>query len=279
MQRLEAKNPPRSNGILNAKEEKAAVRVVLLGASNLTLGLPLVLHALEQGLDGDLEVLVAAGHGRSYGMRSRFLFYRTLPGITECGLWAALNAPGADRSRTLALLTDVGNDLVYGAGVEQLIGWLETCLERLAEHGAEAVLTLLPMAGLQQLPRWRFSLLRTIFFPFHGASQAVVMDRAQALDEQMRALAQRTRARTVEPPADWYGFDPIHIRRSRQISAWRAFLSKWESWNHSVSIARPGWRRCLRAWRLRPAERWLWRWYRETPQPASRSERMTVSLY
>ena len=85
---------------------------MLLGASNLRLVLPVLIDDLRRAAGGPVEVLAACGHGRSYGRRSRLLFIRHLPGITRCGLWAALER--RPPLPTIALLTDVGNDLVSG---------------------------------------------------------------------------------------------------------------------------------------------------------------------
>ncbi|HEY4597786.1 MAG TPA: hypothetical protein VIJ02_15405, partial [Thermoanaerobaculia bacterium] len=118
------------------------LRTVLLGASNLRISLPLVLDRVRRRAGGPVEVLAACGHGRSWGAWSRFLYVRHLPGISRCGLWEEL------RSRpllpTLAVVTDVGNDLVYGAPVEEIAGWVEACLDRLVPE-TEIVMTLLPL--------------------------------------------------------------------------------------------------------------------------------------
>ena len=77
---------------MSGMEPAQRVRLVLLGASNLTKGISLILDAADRGLDvrrGEgFEVMLAYGHGRSYGMDSS-LFGRSLPGILDCGLWDA----------------------------------------------------------------------------------------------------------------------------------------------------------------------------------------------
>jgi hypothetical protein len=62
-----------------------ATRWVLLGASNLTLGLGTVLSTIRNPSPAPLDILAAPGHGRSYGATSRVLC-RELPGILQCGL-------------------------------------------------------------------------------------------------------------------------------------------------------------------------------------------------
>ncbi|HSS47569.1 MAG TPA: hypothetical protein VLX28_01360, partial [Thermoanaerobaculia bacterium] len=143
-------------------EDRSPVqRAVLLGASNLRASLPLVVNLLRA--DGALEVLAACGHGRSYGARSRFLGIRHLPGIAGCGLWQALE--GRPALPTLALVTDVGNDLVYGAEVAEIVRWIETCLNRLARRRSRVVLTLLPLARLEKLSPWEVRLAVSLLFP------------------------------------------------------------------------------------------------------------------
>jgi len=58
---------------------------VLLGASNLAIGLDAVLRAAASRLGAPLEVLAALGRGRSYGTDSWFLV-RRMPGIADCGM-------------------------------------------------------------------------------------------------------------------------------------------------------------------------------------------------
>ncbi len=135
-------------------------RVVLLGASNLTKGIGTVLETACRHWGRPLEAVGALGHGRSYGNASRVLG-RQLPGILECGLWQVLGrSPGVP---TAGLVTDIGNDLLYGQGVARIADWLEQCLDRLAAVHARTVVTLLPVDNLQ-LP---------LACPIHGDANTV----------------------------------------------------------------------------------------------------------
>jgi hypothetical protein len=200
------------------KERSLNQRAVLLGASNLRASLPLVVNLLRHRSEGPVEVLAACGHGRSYIAWSRFLGIRHLPGIAGCGLWQALE----DRPTlpTLALLTDAGNDLVYGAEVTEIIRGIEACLERLAARQAQVVLTLLPLARLERLSPWQVRLAVSLLFPGRRAPWPALLERARELDERLRRLGREHGAQIVEPEASWYGIDPIHLRRSRRREVW-----------------------------------------------------------
>jgi hypothetical protein len=200
------------------------LRAILLGASNLTAALPAVVDGLRKAA-GPIEALAACGSGRSYGAWSRFLFVRQLPGIAGCGLWPALE--GRPPLRTLALVTDAGNDLVYGFSVERIAAWIETCLDRLVRHQAEIVLTLLPLARLERLSPWQARLATSLLFPGRSAPWPELLDRARELDERLRQMGREHGAQLVEPAAEWYGIDPIHFRRSIRGEAWDRVLSRW----------------------------------------------------
>lgn len=200
-----------------------ALRAVLLGASNLKSGFPHILARLRGGAPGPVEILAALGHGRSYGTWSRLAWVRQLPGILDCRLWAELGARA--RLPTVALITDVGNDLLYGAPVPAIAGWVATCLERLERHGAEPIVGLLPLASLEKVSPFRYHLLRRILFPGRRAAPwSAVLDGARELNGRLRSLALEHGARLVEPSPSWYGIDPIHVRRSMRSRAWKQIL-------------------------------------------------------
>lgn len=208
-------------------DREPVLRAILLGASNLRAGLPIVVDGIRRQAGGAVDVLTACGHGRSYGAWSRFLFVRRLPGISGCGLWPAL----AERPplRTLALLTDVGNDLVYGVPVGRIAAWIETCLERLARHRCEIVLTLLPLQRLERLSPRQVKLATALLFPGRKPPWPGLLEQARELDERLRRVGQAHGAQLVEPAADWYGLDPIHLRRSLRQEAWQQIVSRWSA--------------------------------------------------
>jgi hypothetical protein len=199
------------------------LRVVLLGASNLKKGFPKVLARLRGAAPGPVEVLAALGHGRSYGTWSRLAWVRLLPGIVHCGLWEELER--RPRLPTVALVTDVGNDLLYGAPVPAIAGWVGTCLERLARQETEIILGLLPLASLEKVSPVRYHLVRQILFPGRRAAPwSAMLDSARELNEWLRRLGLEHGARLVEPSPSWYGIDPIHVRRSMRSQAWNQIL-------------------------------------------------------
>ena len=195
------------------------LRFVLLGASNLKIGFPQLFSCLP----GRVEVLAALGHGRSYGTWTSLAWVRRLPGIVHCGLWEELER--RPPLPTMAVLTDVGNDLLYGASVPTIAGWIGTCLERLARQEVEIVVGLLPIPSLEKVSAFRYHLIRQILFPGRRAEPwSAMLSSARELNERLRSLGSKHGARLVEPPPSWYGIDPIHVRRSRRRESWNEIL-------------------------------------------------------
>jgi hypothetical protein len=202
----------------------AARRAVLLGASNLAAALPLAWATLRRRAGGPtvpIEGLAACGRGRSYGAPSRFLFARTLSGILESGLWEELaRRPSLP---TVALLTDVGNDLVYGRDPATVARWVEECVARL--EPAEIALSLLPEGSLTAVPERRYRAFHRLFFPLRPLRpQALLLAQVRELNERLRRLGQERGLRLIVLPPSWFGVDPIHIERRERRQAWERLL-------------------------------------------------------
>ena len=255
--------------------EREAQQLVLLGASNIVLGLPWILPLLEHGFPGTVDVVTACGHGRSYGCRSRVLV-RSLPGIRDCGLWEYR----ADQSRQpQVLITDVGNDILYGASADTIADWVSECIERCQPATGQLLITQLPLASLDRLTPLRFRLIKTLLFPRHRISWPTVQTEVKQLAEHLEDIAAASGGQLIIPPLDWYGVDPIHIRSSKRSQAWAHILSHWTAWTAPAKTRPPGCADRLRAWRLRPQHRCLLGRPRTTAQPVIHRGPFRVSMF
>jgi hypothetical protein len=266
------------SGIAMNPHRSAEQRIILIGASNLARAFPLAITSLTRGLAGPLEILAALGYGRSLGAWSR-IPGRALPGIIECGLWSNLEIPGGDGPPPLAAIVDVGNDLVYGTEVARILGWLECCLERLRRQQSEIVLMSLPLGSLARLTPQRFELLRKVLFPGFPIHWPLLQERIAEFDDGMRLLGRQYGVHWVEAPADWYGFDPIHIRRQDRPRAWESVFAHWQGWAPSAPAQCPAWTEALALRRLRPAERYFFGYHQLTPQPVLARPELRISLF
>lgn len=237
-------------------------RVVALGASNLTRGFQTVVSTARVAWGPDVEVLAALGHGRSYGTRSRMAF-RSLPGILESGLWPELES--RPLAATRVLVTDVGNDILYGFSAEQTLAWVEEALDRLSRFTQDIVLTDLPLASIRRLSNLKFLAFRSILVPSCRLSLGQVLDRAERVNEGLAKLSGARAARFIRLDPVWYGLDPIHVRPSLWRSAWQQILGAPHVSSNRMSTVEG-----LRLYLMRPERRWMFGVEQFTPQAGVR---------
>ena len=220
-------------------------RIILLGASNLTLSLRLVIHLMQQRLGGPSEILVAAGHGRAYGMFSQVL-WRGLPGIASCGLWAQLSA--AEPRPTYALLMDIGNDILYGSTPEQILRSVEWCIAQLQNQSAHIVVTNLPMASIESLSERRYTFFRNIFYPSCQLPRNETVSRARAVHAGLMDMASRLHFKLYEQEPIWFSLDSIHVNYWQREAFYRDVLHQFPH----PSEQPEGEQKFLLTWRRRP---------------------------
>jgi hypothetical protein len=262
-------------------------RVVLLGASNLTRGMSTAVATARlivgRGLR-PIEITAALGHGRSYGLRSTVLA-RSLPGISQCGLWNALERrPPA--IRCFALVTDIGNDILYGAEPDEIADWVASCLDRLLDARARIVVTQLPMMSIERTRRWQFEILKRTLFPSCRVSYDRALDAARTVQAVLRDLTEARGIRLIEPDVSWFGVDPIHVRMRHYPEAWATYMAPWredaqDGSRHCPStLARASVRRWVTLRTATPERWWLFGRARGASQPVRRlPDGTTISLY
>lgn len=203
--------------------------VLVLGASNVSLAWsPIVNHALRLS-KGRIKLLTAFGMGRAYvSSQSGFAAHR-LPGILHCGIWRSLPEFATDATPR-ALLTDFGNDLLYGRSAEEISNGANECIHRLRawQPKVDLVITRPPLESVQTLKPARFRLFRQLLFPFCRLSLQQVASAAGELTERLETLAQEQQLKLFHPQPDWFGFDPIHIRRNQRSVAIASMMNLWD---------------------------------------------------
>jgi hypothetical protein len=235
----------------NARPRQCS-RLVVVGASNLARMALALLDAHRAATNGAVEMHTVLGRGRSFALPTRLLA-RGLDGILASPLWSS--ARTWSPAPTTALLSDVGNDLLYGVGPPRILAWVETTLQRLATLADRRIVVGLPLGAIARLGAARYLCVRSVLVPRCRLSLAAAVDGAQRLHAGLEVLAARHGATFLSPDANWYGFDPIHVRRRH----WRTAGVAWLGAPAAALTTRcdTGWRRL--AWLIAaPAER---RWF------------------
>ncbi len=277
------------------KGNNAHQRWLILGASNVRRSLIPLIEQIFQVSKGPTDILFACGHGRSYCRPNRVLGW-SLPGLSESGWQEAWRRHDQEVSSRSVILTDVGNDLLYGIEPDELLSHVELCLDAL--HPSDRIMLIgLPMDRLERVRSIEYQIFKKIFFPGSTIAFETVMRSAREVQQGLEALCRARQNEWLIPPSTWYGVDPIHIRRSLQRKAWGTVIqrleasSETESSNAMIKLsaeAKPSMQRSP-TWRLlhslrlifSRAQRQSWLdWTRDQSQPSLHLEDgSTVSLY
>jgi hypothetical protein len=252
-------------------------RVILLGASNLVLSFPTIVATARSTWDEPVEFMAAMGHGRSYG-KDTSVFGRKIPGIFPCALWQDLqNRPPLP---TAALVTDIGNDLLYGVAPDQLLEWVVRCIDRLQEANASVVVTQLPIENLDGLGEARFRFFRQILFPRNRFTLSELKSLARSVNDRLVELGESRKIPVIPVSSAWYGFDPIHLTRRARRVAWPLLLSSWRAVEVPFAMPRLSlWTAAYLVTRS-PLERSLLGFRQRAAQPSGRlADGSTISLY
>ncbi len=211
-------------------------RLIILGASNVTRSFGTLVAMARSRWNAPLEILAAHGHGRSYGAAWSTVMVRKLPGILPSGLWDAMGR--ALPLPTTALVTDIGNDILYEFSVPVIAGWVEACLDRLAAFGAQTVVSALPVENIFELSAARYKFFRSLFVPGCSLRLLETTERAIELNDRVSALVKSRGMKLITPCRQWYGLDPIHVRRRASPAAWRAMLGDFRTDRGNIDVSR-----------------------------------------
>ena len=252
-------------------------RVVLLGASNLTRSFPTVVATVRQTWAEPVEIMVAMGHGRSYGQETLVLG-KNISGIFPCALWQDLQS--RQPLPTAALVTDIGNDILYGVSSDLLLNWVERCLDRLSEAGAATIVTQMPSESIERLGERRFQFFRRMFFPRSKLTLAEARLLVREINERLIAIGEKRKIPVISASGEWYGFDPIHVKWNMKRHAWPALLATWRAIDEPFSFTPPSlWMGAYLAG-LEPCEYSQFGFRRHVAQPNGHlNDGTTISIY
>ena len=198
---------------------EAPVLLILLGASNLARGCFALGRHIQACLHPrPVEVMIATGPGRGYCVPGGLLT-AVYPPIQSSRIFEAAREKSASGYRVIALVTDIGNDIMYGVSPETLIETVRRVFTRLHSMNAEIFFTTLPEKFEKGFsPAW-FYILRTLLVP----GSRVPYEKAIAgIIEVNRFLKESAQGSCHGIPGlDRYlGFDEIHYGWFSAHKAW-----------------------------------------------------------
>ncbi len=243
-------------------------RVIIVGASNVTLGVSSLIRTCHAAWGTPLEFFYVGGHGRALEYPSRVLG-RVLPPTLECGIWKKLEE--RPKLPTAVLVTDIGNDLVYGAPPDQVVDSVAKLLARLKPQAERIVMTGLPADSIARIPRKHYYRFRRWLFPSSPLEYDDAITGARKINRRLLEIPTQYDCYLISPQLQWYGKDPVHVRWKWYPHAWARFVTPWLDFGRTLT---PKLGKRVDTWRwwrrLRPAQEQWWKKNRLREQPCFR---------
>lgn len=193
-------------------------QILLYGASNLWLSRRAALDGLVRRFVGPLEIGLANGPGRSYGLRAGNPVARYLP-LSEVAFPFDSSAPVR-----VAFVTDIGNDVAYGQPPERILRWVRRLLDRLENEGYRVIVGGAPVQSLRLINTYLFSALARLYYPQGTLSLEKVASDLEQVDQGVFDLCRERTFTYLEVNPRWYSWDRFHLKLSARQSYWDTLL-------------------------------------------------------
>ena len=198
---------------------ESPVLLILLGASNLSRGSFAFSRYMKACLyPRPVEVLIASGPGRGY-CASGGLLNVNYPPICSSDIFEVARNKSRSGNEVVALVTDIGNDIMYNVSAERLIETIQQIFTKLESMNAQIFYTTLPIAFEKGVhPIW-FYVLRSLLLPF---SRVSFEEATAGIIETNKFLRGSTaeRCHLISDMDEYLGFDEIHYGWLRSHRAW-----------------------------------------------------------
>lgn len=195
------------------------VSFILLGASNLARGHIGFSKFLQQALpNSQVDFFYALGPGRCYCAWGGVMGKSYSP-IRNSGIFNAVKDKSPAACRRIALVSDIGNDILYGIKTEEVIAELERTFDRLRDLGADLFVNPIPSIFEVELNRNYYFILRTIFYPTSRVSYESTLAAVKEINRFLKSSA-KNRFTLISKLESYAGWDRIHYSIFKMHLAW-----------------------------------------------------------
>ena len=198
---------------------------LFMGASNLARGYSLLTRHISSCFGKNkTEFLNALGPGRGFCARGGMFNFTYRP-IQDCRILEVAKKKSCDTRAVL--ITDIGNDLMYGVLADTLIESLEGLIGRALQWDAEIFLTSIHVNLKKDVSPTMFFILKSFFYPgssitYEEADLFITKVNAY-LEEKAR---QNERVYLISGMTSFIGMDKIHYSFFKTHLAWEKIANE-----------------------------------------------------
>ena len=198
---------------------------ILMGASNLARGYSMLTRHISSCFGkNNTEFLNALGPGRGFCTRGG-MFNFTYPPIQDCPILEAANKKSCDRQ--VVLITDIGNDLMYGVSADTLIESLDGLIDRALQCDAEIFLTSIHVNLKKDVSQTTFFILKFFFYPGSSITYKKTDLFIIKVNSYLKEKAgQNQRVHLISGMESFAGADKIHYSLLKTHSAWQKIANE-----------------------------------------------------
>jgi len=198
-----------------------------MGASNLARGYSMLTHHLSECLEKNkTEFLNALGPGRGFCARGG-IFNITYPPIQDCRIIESAEKKSKEALHTVALLTDIGNDLMYGVSADTLIASLDIMIKEILKLDADIFLTSIHVNLQKDISSTIFLVLKFLLYPSSKVNyEEMNLSILQINDYLEDKVSENERVHLITGLEAFAGLDKIHYSLLKMHTAWSAVAEK-----------------------------------------------------
>jgi hypothetical protein len=198
---------------------------IFLGASNLARSLDgLKLCIKRCMLPRTTSFLHAMGPGRGYVNRGGILNTVYSP-ILDSGIFEAAQNKRIKNQQVVALITDIGNDIMYDASADKIIGGIQYLYNLLDAFETNIFITSIPVDLENDISELYFNILRKIYFPNSSVSYSQASNNIKVINQFILESSDQ-KISVIDDMKPFYGIDKIHYSILKSQMAWSHIAGK-----------------------------------------------------
>lgn len=197
---------------------KSKIHFIFLGASNLARARFGLNRYFEKSFPNLISASIASGPGRAYCV-SGGIFGVNYPPLKSSPILTFGQEEISNYRQTVALICDIGNDIMYGVPVQKLIQDLEKSICDLSGFCSHVFAVPIPIKKIQELDHWQINIIKKILFPKSEIGPEKIIASVQAVNKSLSEInaPNFTLLKTMD---DFIGWDRAHYDISKMHSAW-----------------------------------------------------------
>ena len=201
------------------------VLFIFLGASNLARSFHGLKYCIERCIfPRPASFVHAMGPGRGYLSNGGILNAVYSP-ILNCGILEAVRNKKTKDQSVVALITDIGNDIMYGVSSEKIINGLQYLLNALGEFKTNIFITSIPVDLENDISELHFHIIRQIYFPKSPVKYSQASNNIKAINKFILQSSSKE-ITVINDMKQFCGIDKIHYSILKSQSAWSHIAKK-----------------------------------------------------